>query len=107
MFEEAEVKKNNKTSGQVKKATGQGDRGGDRLKCFKCDSTGHLKKDCPQIPRCGWCGRSYHKESDCYAKARGDPKTEKANKAAGNKKKSGGEKEKSDISKKEKKLKKK
>ena len=75
LFEEAELKKNNKASGQAKRVAGQGDKGGDELKCFKCDSTNHLKKDCPQIPKCSWCGRQFHKEADCYAKARGEPKT--------------------------------
>ncbi len=30
---------------------GHGCQSGDGLKCFKCDSANHLKKDCPQIPK--------------------------------------------------------
>ncbi len=54
LLEQAELKKNNKATGQAKRVAGQGDKGGEGLKCFKYDSANHLKKDCPQIPKCGW-----------------------------------------------------
>ena len=59
------------------------------IKCYSCNKTGHLAKDCwsknkgqkagqgkggSQPPKfkgkCGWCKKTGHKEADCFAKKR-------------------------------------
>ena len=97
LYEEAEVKKGVKpsaSSNQAKKVSGQENKKDNGLTCFKCGSSEHLKKDCPQMHNmvCGWCQKKFHLEPQCFAKKNGEAKVVPVNKVAENKKKPGSEK---------------
>ena len=71
--EEAEVKKNNKSSNQAKKVTGQSDKKSEGMTCYKCGSSTHMKKECPEMHGmvCGWCSKKFHTEDKCFSKQHG------------------------------------